>query len=131
MQLALIGILDDGWAGLSEAARTALKKSDLILGVGRTLELIRPHLSSSETLIKSDPFGLSLSKPLLLQEMPFDRPRANGINQCFRGVACRCLALDLRDQLLSGMNASFPLSSISPRQASGSAEPVHRAPDRC
>ena len=56
MQLALIGILDDGWAGLSEAARTALKKSDLILGVGRTLELIRPHLSSSETLIKSDPF---------------------------------------------------------------------------
>ncbi|MBP9218695.1 MAG: precorrin-6y C5,15-methyltransferase (decarboxylating) subunit CbiE [Sterolibacterium sp.] len=94
MQLALIGILDDGWAGLSEAARTALKKSDLILGVGRTLELIRPHLSSSETLIKSDPFGLSLSKPLLLQEMPFDRLRTNEINQCFPSNAS---CVELRD----------------------------------
>ncbi len=38
-----------------------------------------------EALIKSDPFGLSLSKPLLLQEIPFDRLRANGISHRFLG----------------------------------------------
>lgn len=48
MQLALIGILDDGWAGLSEAARTALQEADLILGVGRTLTLVQPHVPAAE-----------------------------------------------------------------------------------
>ncbi|MDR3324113.1 MAG: hypothetical protein LBS89_07915 [Zoogloeaceae bacterium] len=36
-----------------------------------------------ETLNNFQPFGLSLSKPLVLQEMPFDKLRANGINQSF------------------------------------------------
>ena len=35
-----------------------------------------------EPLIKSNPFGLSLSNPLFLNVVPFDRLRANGINQC-------------------------------------------------
>ena len=39
-----------------------------------------------ELLIKSNPFGLSLSKPLFLQVVPFDKLRANGINQCLLSV---------------------------------------------
>ena len=34
-----------------------------------------------EALIYSKPFGLSLSKPLIFQEKPFDKLRANGFNQ--------------------------------------------------
>ena len=34
-----------------------------------------------EPLIKSNPFGLSLSNPLFLKVASFDRLRANGINQ--------------------------------------------------
>ena len=41
---ALVGILDDGWAGLSGAARQCLAAADLVIGAGRTLELVRPHL---------------------------------------------------------------------------------------
>ena len=40
----LIGILDDGWPGLSDAARQKLAAADLVIGVGRTLELVQPHL---------------------------------------------------------------------------------------
>lgn len=43
---ALIGILDDGWSGLSDAARARLQAAGLIIGAGRTLELVRPHLST-------------------------------------------------------------------------------------
>ena len=39
-----------------------------------------------ETLIYSYPFGLSLSKPLILKGAPFDRLRANGLNQWFLRV---------------------------------------------
>ena len=49
-KLFIIGILDDGWAGLGDAARQALAGAGLIIGVGRTLELVRPHLSPSATL---------------------------------------------------------------------------------
>lgn len=47
---ALIGILDDGWAGLPDAARRRLASADLIIGAGRTLELIREHVPASTTL---------------------------------------------------------------------------------
>ena len=40
----IIGILDDGWAGLGDAARAALAGADLVIGAGRTLALIKPHL---------------------------------------------------------------------------------------
>ena len=33
----IIGILDDGWAGLSDAARQALSSAGLIIGVGEKL----------------------------------------------------------------------------------------------
>jgi precorrin-6Y C5,15-methyltransferase (decarboxylating) len=42
----LIGILDDGWAGLGDAARARLTGCDLLIGARRTLELVAPHLPS-------------------------------------------------------------------------------------
>ncbi len=47
---ALIGILDDGWAGLSDAARRRLASADLVVGAGRTLELVRTHVPEGTTL---------------------------------------------------------------------------------
>lgn len=38
----LIGILDDGWSGLSDAARARIAAADLLIGAGRTLDLVRP-----------------------------------------------------------------------------------------
>ncbi len=43
----LLGILDDGWGGLSDSARQRLATADLVIGAGRTLELVRPHLAPS------------------------------------------------------------------------------------
>lgn len=51
---ALIGILDNGWAGLSDTARQRLATADVVIGAGRTLELVRPHLSTSATLKDMD-----------------------------------------------------------------------------
>ena len=42
MSVSIIGILDDGWAGLADAARQTLQQAGLVIGVGRTLELVRP-----------------------------------------------------------------------------------------
>ena len=44
---ALIGILDDGWAGLSDSARQRLAVAELVIGAGRTLALVRPWLSAT------------------------------------------------------------------------------------
>ena len=41
----IIGILDDGWAGLSDAARTTLREAGAVIGAGRTLDLVRAHLA--------------------------------------------------------------------------------------
>ena len=40
----LLGILDDGWDGLSAAARARLADADLVVGAGRTLELVAGKL---------------------------------------------------------------------------------------
>lgn len=53
-QCALIGILDDGWDGLSDLARRRLAAADVVIGAGRTLELVRPYLSASVTLKDMD-----------------------------------------------------------------------------
>lgn len=45
MSVTIIGILDDGWAGLSEAARCRLASVDFLLGATRTLDLVRPYLA--------------------------------------------------------------------------------------
>lgn len=41
----LLGILDDGWAGLGDRARQLLARADLVVGVGRTLALVQPYLA--------------------------------------------------------------------------------------
>ena len=53
-QCALIGILDDGWDGLSATARQRLAAADVVIGAGRTLELVRPQLSVSTMLKDMD-----------------------------------------------------------------------------
>ena len=40
-------------------------------------------MAAKEALIYSQPFGLSLSKPLIFQGVPFDKLRANGFIQRF------------------------------------------------
>lgn len=44
--LSIIGILDDGWAGLGDTARQALASAGLVLGVERTLAAVRPWLAA-------------------------------------------------------------------------------------
>lgn len=44
----IIGILDDGWAGLSDSARQAVATAGLVIGVGRTLDLIKAQLPNTE-----------------------------------------------------------------------------------
>ncbi len=51
---SLIGILDDGWAGLSDTARQRLATADVVIGAGRTLELIRAQLPESTDLKDMD-----------------------------------------------------------------------------
>ncbi|MCB4361808.1 precorrin-6y C5,15-methyltransferase (decarboxylating) subunit CbiE [Quatrionicoccus australiensis] len=50
----LLGILDDGWAGLSDAARQHLHAADLVIGAGRTLDLVRPQLAEHSELRDMD-----------------------------------------------------------------------------
>jgi precorrin-6B C5,15-methyltransferase / cobalt-precorrin-6B C5,C15-methyltransferase len=50
----LIGILDDGWPGLSEGARQRLVGADEIIGAGRTLQLVREHLPADAVLRDMD-----------------------------------------------------------------------------
>ncbi len=52
--ILLLGILDDGWAGLSDAARQRLATADVVIGAGRTLELVRPHLPATTILKDMD-----------------------------------------------------------------------------
>jgi precorrin-6Y C5,15-methyltransferase (decarboxylating) len=48
-KIFIIGILDDGWDGLGNLARQALSTAQLLIGVGRTLALVAPHLPNTET----------------------------------------------------------------------------------
>lgn len=43
-EYTVAGILDDGWAGLSDAARDRLRRAGCVIGVERTLEQVRSHL---------------------------------------------------------------------------------------
>jgi len=50
----VLGILDDGWAGLPESARHCLQAAGLIVGAGRTLALVQAHLPASASLKDMD-----------------------------------------------------------------------------
>ena len=43
---SIIGILDDGWRGMSEQAHAKLAVASCVIGAARTLELVAPHLSA-------------------------------------------------------------------------------------
>lgn len=47
-EVFIVGILDDGWAGLGDAARTALSSAGLVIGVDRTLATVGPQLPDAE-----------------------------------------------------------------------------------
>lgn len=50
----LVGILDDGWAGLSDAARQRLTTAGLVIGAGRTLALLERHLPGTASVRPMD-----------------------------------------------------------------------------
>lgn len=50
----LIGILDDGWASLSDQARTKLSAAKVIIGADRTLALVKAHLPNARALLDMD-----------------------------------------------------------------------------
>ena len=50
----VLGILDDGWAGLPDSSRHCLQSAGLIVGAGRTLALVQPHLAASTALKDMD-----------------------------------------------------------------------------
>ncbi|WP_303784638.1 precorrin-6y C5,15-methyltransferase (decarboxylating) subunit CbiE [Azovibrio restrictus] len=50
----ILGILDDGWGGLPDAGRQCLQSAGLIVGAGRTLALVQPHLASGVSLKDMD-----------------------------------------------------------------------------
>ena len=50
----LIGMLDDGWDGLSGLARTRLNNAACVIGGGRTLALLAPHLSAQAEQLNMD-----------------------------------------------------------------------------
>ena len=53
-QCSLIGILDDGWNGLSGIAQQRILAADRVIGAGRTLELVRTHLPIGSILMDMD-----------------------------------------------------------------------------
>ncbi len=50
----LIGILDDGWASLSDVARQRITTAAVVIGAGRTLDLVRPHLAAGAVVQNMD-----------------------------------------------------------------------------
>ncbi|NMG43096.1 precorrin-6y C5,15-methyltransferase (decarboxylating) subunit CbiE [Aromatoleum toluvorans] len=50
----ILGILDDGWEGLSAAGRARLAASRVVIGARRTLDLVAPHLGSEIELRDMD-----------------------------------------------------------------------------
>lgn len=50
----ILGILDDGWDGLSAAGRQRLAASRLVIGARRTLDLVAPHLGAEVELRDMD-----------------------------------------------------------------------------
>ncbi|MFN4148683.1 MAG: precorrin-6y C5,15-methyltransferase (decarboxylating) subunit CbiE, partial [Rhodocyclaceae bacterium] len=46
-RVAIIGILDDGWDGLGDAARSRLGSADCVIGAARHLECVRPYLAAA------------------------------------------------------------------------------------
>lgn len=52
--LHIIGILDDGWAGLADSARQRLASCGVVIGAARTLALVAPFLPEATVLRDMD-----------------------------------------------------------------------------
>lgn len=50
----LLGILDDGWQGLSDIGRARLASAAVVIGAGRTLDLVRAELAPTAVLHDMD-----------------------------------------------------------------------------
>lgn len=50
----IVGILDDGWAGLGATAQKKLATADCVIGARRTLDLVARHLSPSASRLDMD-----------------------------------------------------------------------------
>lgn len=48
LTITVVGIGEDGWAGLTEPARAALLEADAVLGGDRQIDLVREHVRSVE-----------------------------------------------------------------------------------
>ena len=57
-----IGILDDGWAGLSDAARERLGTADVVIGAGRTLDRRLARRRQVATLSPGDRLSLQATE---------------------------------------------------------------------
>ena len=64
--LDLIGILDDGWDGLTASVRERLAASAVVIGAARTLALVAPHLPRDALLRDMD--GALVSVPDWVRE---------------------------------------------------------------
>jgi len=47
---SIVGLLDDGWEGLGASARQRIETAACVVGAGRTLELIAPHVPAARLL---------------------------------------------------------------------------------
>lgn len=54
LRCLILGILDDGWDGLSAAGRERLAASRVVIGARRTLDLVAPHLGAEVALRDMD-----------------------------------------------------------------------------
>ena len=50
----LIGILDNGWASLSDVAHQRIGTAAVVIGAGRTLNLVRSHLAAGAVVQDMD-----------------------------------------------------------------------------
>ena len=51
---SIVGILDDGWDGLSGAAQRRIAAADVLIGAGRTLQLVRSQLTAECAMYDMD-----------------------------------------------------------------------------
>ena len=92
--ITLIGILDDGWAGLNDAARERIRRADLVIGAERTLALVRPYVAPSSTLQSLD--GALAQVPQWLQTARTQQ--RNTVVLATGDPLCHGLAAWLRDK---------------------------------
>lgn len=50
----IVGILDDGWAGLGDHARKRIRSAGAVIGAARTLDLVRAHIAADARLYDMD-----------------------------------------------------------------------------